>query len=212
MIGFTLFLAGVCTILLVLLLVLDNKITNLVVENESLKRRWDEIIYRPQIPVTTTDQSGPLSVDGIEQAVRHMGYLPDRSEHWIRFMAAGEPYFIETSRLPVVFLIRQFSVDVKDWDMDLLKHAAHLMSDDLIMVKATFDDDEKDPGVRFFVAALDANCASFSDNLPRYLSIIDDGRKRMHEIYERLVKEKEEASRASAPILLAEPRKNKVLS
>lgn len=212
MIGFTLFLAGVCTILLVLLLVLDNKITNLVVENESLKRRWDEIIDRQQIPTAKTDQSGPLSVDGIERAVRHMGYLPDRSEHWIRFMAAGEPYFIETSRLPVVFLIRQFSVDVKDWDMDLLKHAAHLMSDDLIMVKATFDDDEKDPGVRFFVAALDANCASFSDNLPRYLSIIDDGRKRMHEIYERLVKEKEEASRASAPILLAEPQKKKVLS
>lgn len=212
MIGFMIFLAGVCSILLVLLLVLDNKNTNLAVENESLKRRMDEIIYRPQIPATTTDQSGPLSVDGIEQAVRHMGYLPDRSEHWIRFMAAGEPYFIETSRLPVVFLVRQFSVDVKDWDMDLLKHAAHLMSDDLIMVKATFDDDEKDPGVKFFVAALDANCASFSDNLPRYLSIIEDGRKRMHEIYEGLVKEKEEASRVSAPILLAEPQKKKVLS
>lgn len=212
MIGFMIFLAGVCSILLVLLLVLDNKNTNLAVENESLKRRRDEIIDRPQIPATTTDQFGPLSVDGIEQAVRHMGYLPDRSEHWIRFMAAGEPYFIETYRLPVVFLARHFSVDVKDWDMDLFKHAAHLMSDDLIMVKATFDDDEKDPGMRFFVAALDANYASFSDNLPRYLSLIEKGRKRILEIYEGLVKEKEEASRVSAPILLAEPQKKKVLS
>lgn len=104
MIAFTVFLAGVCTILLVLLLVQDNKNTSLAVENESLT------------------------------------------------------------------------------------------------------------GVRFFVAALDAHCASFSNNLPRYLSIIDDGRNRMSEIYERLVKEKEEASRVSAPILLAEPQKKKVLS
>ena len=212
MTGFTLFLTGGCIFLFVLLLILDNKNTNLAVENESLKKSFDARIGRLQIPATKTDQFGPLTVDGIEQAVRHMGYLPDRSEHWIRFMAAGDPYYIETSRLPIVSLVRQFSVDVKDWDMDLLKHAAHLMSDDLIMVKANFDDDEKDPGVRFFVVALDANCASFSDNLPRYINIIEDGRNRMGEIYEGLIKEKEEASRVSAPILLAEPQKKKVLS
>ena len=206
-------MAAVCAILLFLLLVQDNKNTNMAVENGKLRRQIDDMTYRTiQVPVNDMDLSGPLSVDGIERAVRHMGYLPDRNEHWVGFKAAGEPYIIDTSRLPIVFLIRQFSVDPKEWDMDLLKHAAHLMSDDLIMVKALFDNDEKEPGLRFLIAATDANNASFSDNLPRYLSIIDDGRNRMAEIYERLVKEKEEASRVSAPILLGESQKKKILS
>lgn len=96
--------------------------------------------------------------------------------------------------------------------MDLLKHAAHLMSDELIMVKATFDEDKDGTGLRFFVAALDANNASFQENLTRYIGIIEDGRQKMHQIYEQLVKEKRDAALTVHPFMPANPSENKVMS
>ena len=70
-----------------------------------------------------------LTANGIEEAIRHAGYVPDRSENWIRFMVSGEPFYVETDRLPSVFVLRQFGVDSKEWEMDWLKQASHLMSD-----------------------------------------------------------------------------------
>lgn len=211
MLWFTIFLGVVCVILLVMLSVKDNKNTALVAENSLMKGRM-EALQEKSVQAEPVVMNDPLSPDGIEEAVRHMGYVPDKSENWVRFMVAGEPYYVETERLPSVFLIRQFSVDTKEWEMDLLKHAAHLMSDELIMVKATFDEDEQGTGLRFFVAALDANNASFRENLPKYLSIIEDGRRKMHEIYEQLVKEKRDAAMTINPFLPAGPQENKVMS
>lgn len=211
MLALTIILGVVCVLLLVMLSFQDNKNTKLTVENSLMKGRMETMQERmaEKDPAPAMET---LTVDGIEEAVRHMGYVPDRSENWVRFMVSGEPYYVETGRLPSVFLIRQFGVDPKEWEMDLLKHAAHLMSDELIMVKATFDEDEQGTGLRFFVAALDANNASFSSNLPRYLSIIEDGRSKMHEIYEGLVKEKRDAALTVTPFLPANPSENKVMS
>ena len=206
-------LAVFCFILLLMLGRQDDKIASLSAENGLLKGRMENIREERQSGnYTSVSSEGSLTVADIEDAVRHMGCVPDKSDNWVRFMVAGEPYYVETGRLPSVFLIRQFSVDTKEWEMDLLKHAAHLMSDELIMVKATFDEDEQGTGLRFFVAALDANNASFRENLPRYLSIIEDGRRKMNEIYEQLVKEKREAALTVTPFLPAGPQENKVMS
>lgn len=211
MLALTIILGVVCVLLLVMLSFQDNKNTKLTVENSLMKGRMETMQERmaEKDPAPAMET---LTADGIEEAVRHMGYVPDRSENWVRFMVSGEPYYIEAGRLPSVFLIRQFGVNTKEWEMDLLKHAAHLMSDELIMVKATFDEDEQGTGLRFFVAALDANNASFSANLPLYLSIIEDGRSKMSEIYEGLVKEKRDAALTVNPFLPTSTSENKVMS
>ena len=211
MLALTIILGVVCVLLLVMLSFQDNKNTKLTVENSLMKGRMETMQERmaEKDPAPAMET---LTADGIEEAVRHMGYVPDRSENWVRFMVSGEPYYIEAGRLPSVFLIRQFGVNTKEWEMDLLKHAAHLMSDELIMVKATFDEDEQGTGLRFFVAALDANNARFSANLPRYLSIIEDGRSKMSEIYEGLVKEKRDAALTVNPFLPTSTSENKVMS
>lgn len=211
MLALTIILGVVCALLLVMLSIQDNKNTKLTVENSLMKGRMESMQER----MAEKDAVAPkerLTADGIEEAIRHAGYVPDRSENWIRFMVSGEPFYVETGRLPAVFVLRQYGVDPKEWEMDLLKQAAHLMSDELIMVKATFDEDKDGTGLRFFVAALDANNASFQENLTKYISIIDDGRSKMNEIYEGLVKEKRDAALTLNPFLPTNPSENKVMS
>lgn len=211
MLALTVILGVICILLLVMLSFQDRKNTNLTVENGLLKGRMESMQER----IAEKDAVAPkerLTANGIEEAIRHAGYVPDRSENWIRFMVSGEPFYVETDRLPSVFVLRQFGVDSKEWEMDLLKQAAHLMSDELIMVKATFDEDKDGIGLRFFVAALDANNASFQENLTKYINIIDDGRRKMNEIYEGLVQEKRDAALTLNPFIQANSSENKVMS
>lgn len=211
MLTLTIILGVVCVLLLVMLSFQDNKNTKLTVENSLMKGRMEALQERiaEKEPIAPQEH---LTADGIEEAIRHAGYVPDRNENWVRFMVSGEPFYVEIGRLPSVFVLRQYGVDTKEWEMDLLKHAAHLMSDELIMVKATFDEDKDGTGLRFFVAALDANNASFQENLTRYIGIIEDGRQKMHEIYEQLVKEKRDAALTVNPFMPSNPSENKVMS
>jgi len=94
--------------------------------------------------------------------------------------------------------------------MDLLRDAAHLMSDELIMVKATFLDEGRT--LNFFVAAQDRNYESFRANLTNYMHILEDGQRKMNEEYHRLVDEKREAALAANPVIPSTQSENKVLS
>ena len=114
--------------------------------------------------------------------------------------------------MPQIFVVRDFGVDTKEWEMDLLKHAAHLMSDDLITVKAIFYEDAQRCDLRFFVAAMDRNYASLRENLPRYINLIHEGRNRMSEIYDNLVKEKRDAALAINPVLPQVQPEKKIMS
>ena len=200
-----------CVLLLVMLSFQDNKNTKLSVENGLMKGRMEAMQERLAERESVSPDE-PLTSEGIADAIRHAGYVPDVMENWIRFMIAGEPFYVETGRLPAVFVIRQYSVDKKEWEMDLLKQAAHLMSDELMMVKAIFDEDKDETGLRFLVASLDANNASFQQNLTRYIGLIDDGRRKMNEFYEGLVKEKRDAALTVNPFLPAGQAESKLLS
>lgn len=166
MLVLTIILGVLIVLLLVMLSFQDNKNTKLTVENGLMKGRLETMQERIA-EKESLSPNGPLTVDGIEEAIRHAGYVPDVKETWIRFMVSGEPFYVEIGRLPSVFVIRQYGVDTKEWEMDLLKQAAHLMSDELMMIKAIFDEDKGQTGLRFLVAALDANNASFRENLTR---------------------------------------------
>ena len=94
--------------------------------------------------------------------------------------------------------------------MDILRDAAHKMSDDLVMVKATFSDDNK--SLNFFVAAQDRNFESFRANLTSYMRIIEDGQRKMNEEYYRMVEEKREAALAAQPVIPPVRQDSKVMS
>ena len=78
--------------------------------------------------------------------------------------------------------------------MEILKKSAHLLSDEMVMVKAIFGERSDGTSLRFMIAAMDRNYASISDNLMSYLNIINDGSLRMKEIYNHLLEEKNDPS------------------
>ncbi len=211
MLTLTILLGVACVLLLVMLSFQDNKNTKLSVENGLMKGRM-EAMQEKIANKESVSLDGTLTPDGIADAIRYAGYVPDVKENWIRFMVAGEPFYVETGRLPAVFVIRQYSVDKDEWEIDLLKQAAHLMSDELMMVKAIFDDNKDETGLRFLVASLDANNASFQQNLTRYIGLIDDGRRKMNELYEELVKEKRDAALTVNPFLATGQAESKLMS
>ena len=104
------------------------------------------------------------------------------------------------------------AITPEELEMDLFRHAAHLTSDELIMVKAFVHEDWEEPVIRFGIAAIDANNASFRENLTRYVTLINDGRDKMHEIYAKLLKERKEASLPVNPYLPAKTLESKVTS
>ena len=181
---------------------------------EAVKRQQEtnlELLKR--IPVTNEGEAGraePLTTEKIADALRMEGFFPEIEENWVKFKVQGEGYFVDANRLPLLFLIKSYNVDPNDWEMDLLRQAAHKMSDELVMVKATFSDDGK--SMRFFVAAQDRNYESFRANLTSYLRILEDGERLMNDEYHKMVDEKREAALRANPVIPSVQHENKVLS
>jgi hypothetical protein len=182
--------------------------------SEDVRRQQEtnlELLKR--IPVTSEGSDGgpqALTVGKIADAVRMEGFFPEIEETGVRFKAQGESYYVDAERLPVFFVVKSYNVDPENWEMDILRDAAHLMSDALIMVKATFSDDGK--ALNFFVAAQDRNYESFRANLTNYMRIIEDGQRKMNEEYNRMVDEKREAALKANPVIPSVQPENKVLS
>lgn len=152
----------------------------------------------------------PLTVERITDALRVEGFSPEVNGDWVSFTVQGEKYHIDASRLPLLFVMKGYSLNPDDWEMDLLREAAHRMSDDMVMVKASFTDDDK--GLRYFVVARDRNYESFRSNIASYVNILEDGQRVMDEAYMKMVTEKHDAARDSQSILPPVRQKNKVLS
>lgn len=133
----------------------------------------------------------PLTVDKIADAIRMEGYFPEMEGNLVSFKVQGEGYYVDTDRLPMFFLVKWYNVDPTAWDMDLLRTAAHKMSDDLVMVKAGVSEDDKT--INFFIAAQDRNYESFRANLVYYLHILNDGQQKLAQEYNLMVEEKKNA-------------------
>jgi len=186
-------LAIFCVVFLILLSRQDKKNAELSAENGLLKGRMETLKESTLQSKSGSNEDDVLNVEGVQEAVRHAGLVPEQlGENWTRFMVSGEAFFIDTSRLPQVFVIRLYDLDPSQWNMPVLKEAAHLMSDELIIVKATVDKLEDGYSLHFFVAAMDRNYSSFQQNLMCYVDIIQDGTSRLRKIYDRLLQEKKQ--------------------
>ena len=183
--------------------------------SEDVRRQQEtnlELLKRvPEMNGGRDGESRPLTVGTIAEAVRMEGFVPEVEETGVRFKSQGETFYVDAERLPLFFLLKGYNLDPEDWEMDLLRDAAHRMSDELIMVKATISDD--DSSLNFFIAAQDRNFESFRANLTYYLRILEDGQRKLDEEYRRMVEEKREAAlAAAAPVLPSKQQENKILS
>ena len=181
--------------------------------SEDMKRQQEtnmELLKRvPKINEEGSNRE-PLTVEKIADALRIEGFFPEIEDNWVKFKVQGEGYFVDANRLPLLFVIKSYNVEPNDWEMDLLREAAHKMSDELVMVKATFSDDGK--SMRFFVAAQDRNYESLRANITPYLRIIQDGERLMNEEYNKMVEEKRKAALAAQPVIPPVKQESKVLS
>ena len=108
------FLGVTCGVLLLLL----SKNSKLVADVNLMKGRMEGLQERLVREAPSADE--PLTAEGIAEAVQRAGFVPEVSENWVRFMIHGEPYYVETGRLPQIFVVRAYTVDTKEWEMDLL--------------------------------------------------------------------------------------------
>lgn len=213
MLGVVICLAVFCFILLLILGRQDDKNARLAAENGLMKGRIETLQERSMVArARSATAEDSLTVKGIELAVRHAGYVPDTSGDWVCFMVAGERFVIDMSRLPQISIFLHYNIQTSEWDMELLKKAAHLMSDDLIMVKAIFNEKPDGTTLGFFVVAMDRNYPSFRDNLMTYLNIISNGSRRLREIYNNLEEEKKNPALAETPLTVADVQDTKLLS
>ena len=212
MLAFTVFLGVACVVLLVMLSVQDQKDTKLTVENSVMKGRMDVLLEKAS--KTAVHEEENLTVNGVMESVRFAGYFPELIDNWVRFVAQGELFFINVKSLPMIYILRFYHVDTKEWEMDLLRQAAHQMADELIMVKALLFNEREDgrASLQFIVVSLDRNYYDLRSNLPRYISLIIDGERRLNEIYNQLVNERNDAAQTITPFLLAEQQEKKVMS
>ena len=85
------------------------------------------------------------------------------------------------------------------------------MSDELAIVKATFDEFEGTIHLRFFTASRDATVRNLRENLPAYIDVINSGQRRMSEIYDELIKERDEPT-TTTPLFPAAPYEKTIYS
>ena len=138
-----------------------------------------------------------LTIEGIVEAVRATGYTMRRDGDSVAFIKDGDRYVIEAGTEPRIFIRKGYRVDPAEWDLDVMKKAAYRMSDDIIMVKAHFSDETDEDGaihLTFFLAVMDRTLRGFRENLPEYIDIIDQGKQRLGEFYDQLVKDKTDSA------------------
>lgn len=165
-----------------------------------------------QAPVAVDDvDSHQLDKETAMEAIRYNGYVPDADNRWIIFTVRGEQYAIDSGRFPVMVLMRHYSLDHNDWDMDLMHKAAHQVSDELIMCKVLFCGEDED-GIVFHLSAIEDKYGHFKDCLTRYISIIEESYARMSEIYNEMCAKRKEGRSLSPQLGTGASGEKKVMS
>ncbi len=210
MLGIIIVLSIVCVLLITMVSVQDNRNTKLTAENGLMKGRLESA--QEKLASRTFVEEEPLTEDAIAESIRYVGCVPSIEGNFIRFMKDGEKYYIDLNRLPVFFMMRCYMVEVNDWQMDLLRHAAHVMSDQRMIVKALVEGEGNDTSIRIFVVSLDRNYDSLKENLPRYITMLEQAYEKLKVIYDQLAEERREAAQTINPLYPMGQTENKILS
>ena len=125
------------------------------------------------------------------EAIRYNGFVPEAEDNWIFFKKQGDTYGIVTERLPMFIIMRHYDLDKNEWNMELLRQAAHKVSDEIIMAKVLLTGEDEN-GISFQISSFEDNYEHLKDFLCQYLSIIDESYARLFDIYNELENKKSE--------------------
>lgn len=145
------------------------------------------------------------------EAIRYNGFVPEAEDNWIFFKKQGDTYGIVTERLPTFIIMRHYDLDKKEWNMELLRQAAHKVSDEIIMAKVLLTGEDED-GISFQITSFEDDYDHLKDFLCQYLSIIDESYARLFDIYNELENKKSEMTLTNQGQSLNMARSKKVVS
>ena len=206
------FWAVISIILLVVILQQDKENIRLSAENGVMKGRVEGMRETIAQSLKESVSQELLNIDSIAEAVRKAGYNPEVSDEFITFKASGDSYYIDSRRRPQLFISLYYNVQPEQFDMDLLHHAAHLMSDELIMVKALFVENGNETHLRFYIGAFERIYPSLRDNLKDYITLLKDGSDRMLEIYKELEAQKNDSTIKAETFIPASKQESSIIS
>lgn len=180
-------------IVFILLYMKENeKCEDLKYENDKLKKN---AVQASTVSAASVDDQGSRRLDRelIMEAIRYNGFVPevDTDENWIFFKKLGLTYGIVTERLPMFIIMRHYDLDKKEWNMELLRQAAHKVSDEIIMAKVLLTGEDEN-GISFQITSFEDNYDHLKDFLCQYLSIIDESYARLFDTYNELENQKSE--------------------
>ena len=180
-------------IVFILLYMKENeKCEDLKYENDKLKKN---AVQASTVSAASVDDQGSRRLDRelIMEAIRYNGFVPevDTDENWIFFNKLGLTYGIVTERLPMFIIMRHYDLDKKEWNMELLRQAAHKVSDEIIMAKVLLTGEDEN-GISFQITSFEDNYEHLKDFLCQYLSIIDESYARLFDTYNELENKKSE--------------------
>ena len=159
--------------------------------NNSLKKKNDELDDKSpssrQYAGDEPSYSAELTPELVCQAVKTNGYVPVMYKDFIVFKVQGETYAIFTDRLPILTLHKGYNIDKSDYDIRLLKEACVRTTYDIIMAKASVEDDET--GMFFRIDVSEHCYGNFCASLERYISVLDGAAKRSQLFYDELLNE-----------------------
>lgn len=188
-------IVAIIAIVFILLYMKENeKCEGLKYDNEKLKKNAAQAGI-VNAAASCDHNSRRLDKELIMEAIRYNGFVPevDTDENWVFFKKLGLTYGIVTERLPMFIIMRHYDLDKKEWNMELLRQAAHKVSDEIIMAKVLLTGEDED-GISFQVTSFEDNYEHLKDFLCQYLSIIDESYARLFDIYNELENKKSEMS------------------
>jgi len=139
-----------------------------------------------------------LSAENLMESIKSAGFvIRDRvGDGGIVFSRDGEKYVILTERQPSIIIERRYTFDPEEWDIEVMRQAARQMSEDITMVKVRIEEDPECEGNQrlvFFLTAIERTVDGFSGNLEDYLEVLNQGREKMTDIFNGLMKRKRDA-------------------
>lgn len=178
-------------IVFILLYMKENeKCEDLKYENDKLKKN---AVQASTVSAASVDDQGSrrLDRDLIMEAIRYNGFVAEAEDNWIFFKKQGDTYGIVTERLPMFIIMRHYDLDKNEWNMELLRQAAHKVSDEIIMAKVLLTGEDEN-GISFQITSFEDNYEHLKDFLCQYLSIIDESYARLFDTYNELENKKSE--------------------
>lgn len=204
-------IVAIIALIFILLYMKENdKCEDLKSDNEKLRKGAVQVGVANAAVAYEYDSRG-LDRDLIMEAIRFNGFVPGADEGWIFFRKQGLTYGIDTGHLPMFIIMRHYDLDKNEWDMELLRHAAHRVSDEIIMAKVLLTGENED-GISFQIISFEDCYGHLKDFLCRYLSIIDESHTRLFEIYNELEKRRNETQHTDHRLSLNMTDSKKVVS